>query len=111
MMVIEGGLEGEVVRPGIINFNVDNAEVMKYLEEFGHISLPLYVRPEGSGERPKLARSYKIPNKVFVTLHVGLWTFAPVQPENIEEHKMYSKYFFDAGVCFCKKGLSYESIY
>jgi len=30
---------------------------------------------------------------VFITLHVGLGTFKPVQTENIEEHKMHVEYY------------------
>ena len=31
--------------------------------------------------------------KTFVTLHVGLGTFAPVKADNIKEHKMHSEHF------------------
>ena len=32
-------------------------------------------------------------NIVYVTLHVGLGTFRPVNVENINEHKMHSEYY------------------
>ena len=112
-------LVGEIVRPGVIKFNVDSDRLTEIIGRIGHIPLPPYVTPEGQGERPKLARSYntvyakekgsaaaptagvhftekllnKIPNKVFVTLHVGLGTFAPVRSEEIENHVMHSEFF------------------
>ena len=115
----DSNLEGEIVRPGVIKFNVDSDRLTEIIGRIGHIPLPPYVTPEGQGERPKLARSYntvyakekgsaavptagfhftekllnKIPNKVFVTLHVGLGTFAPVRSEEIENHVMHSEFF------------------
>ena len=112
-------LVGEIVRPGVIKFNVDSDRLTEIIGRIGHIPLPPYVTPEGQGERPNLARSYntiyarekgsaaaptagfhftkelleKISNKAFVTLHVGQGTFAPVKTEKIEDHKMHYEYF------------------
>lgn len=57
-VIFDGNLEGKVVRPGVIKFNVDSDRLMKTINKIGHIPLPPYVTPEGRGERPKLVRRY-----------------------------------------------------
>ena len=54
----DSNLEGEIVRPGVIKFNVDSDRLTEIIGRIGHIPLPPYVTPEGQGERPNLARSY-----------------------------------------------------
>lgn len=88
------------------------------LEKLGKIPLPPYIKKElkdaeryqtvysrepGSSAAPTAGLHFtprlldevraKGVETVFVTLHVGLGTFRPVQVENIEDHKMHSEYF------------------
>ena len=59
----------------------------------------VYAKYEGSVAAPTAGLHFtnemldKIPNKAFVTLHVGAGTFQPVKTENISEHKMHSEYY------------------
>ncbi len=102
-------------------FEVSLPESLKletYLEKNGHIPIPPYIRKgedreedrksyqttfakiKGSTAAPTAGLHFseelleKIPNKAFVTLHVGLGTFKPVTSENILNHKMHSEQFF-----------------
>ena len=60
----------------------------------------IYARDEGSVAAPTAGFHFtqkmldRLPNKAFVTLHVGLGTFAPVKVENIEEHKMHAESYW-----------------
>ncbi len=63
----------------------------------------VYARDDGSKAAPTAglhftdrifeALSHKSIDKVELTLHVGLGTFAPVKTENISEHKIHSEWF------------------
>ena len=100
---LDGEVEIEISDPNIIT-------------KHGHMPLPPYIKredalddktryqtvyasPEGSVAAPTAGLHFtnellgKIPNKAFVTLHVGAGTFQPVKAENISEHKMHSEYY------------------
>ncbi|MDR0474439.1 MAG: tRNA preQ1(34) S-adenosylmethionine ribosyltransferase-isomerase QueA [Treponema sp.] len=107
-----GGTEGQAV------LRFDRAIDDKWLDRFGHIPLPPYIkRPDtgndteryqcvyasrtGSAAAPtaglhftgKLMEEFKEAGMetVFITLHVGLGTFLPVRTENIEDHVMHEE--------------------
>ena len=90
----------------------------EYLEKYGHIPLPPYIKREdragdadryqtvyaaklGSAAAPTAGLHFtadllgKLDNrgirKRFVTLHVGLGTFLPVRTENLEDHRMHKE--------------------
>ena len=86
------------------------------IKQIGHMPLPPYIKradetddrenyqtvyaqPEGSVAAPTAGLHFtkelldKIPNKAFVTLHVGAGTFQPVKTENLDEHKMHSEWY------------------
>lgn len=88
------------------------------IEEYGHMPLPPYIKREdneadketyqtvyansekkGSVAAPTAGLHFtdalleKIPNKAFVTLHVGAGTFQPVKTDNIHEHKMHAEWY------------------
>ncbi len=86
------------------------------IKQIGHMPLPpyikrddvaadqksyqtVYAKPEGSVAAPTAGLHFtdellaKIPNKAFVTLHVGAGTFQPVKTDNIDEHKMHSEWY------------------
>lgn len=118
-ILFDRGLEGSITSDGLMKFNKDNDQLMKLLKVIGHTPLPPYIAPSRLNAEPKIRQRYqtvyareigsaaaptagfhftkqlleKIPNKAFVTLHVGLGTFAPVKTEIIEEHKMHSEIF------------------
>ncbi len=99
-------------REWLVEFNVDN----KKLFSLGHVPLPPYIKKEskmsdyqtvyaknlGSVASPTAGLHFtkKLLNSLtkkgiqieFVTLHVGLGTFLPVETENILEHKMHSEW-------------------
>ena len=91
-------------------------ELVKILEEIGHIPLPPYIKrndekideieyqsvfakKEGAVAAPTASLHFtkelleKIKNKHYLTLHVGAGTFKPVEVENINEHIMHSEFF------------------
>ena len=95
-----------------------NGILMEILEELGTMPLPPYIHEKledqsryqtvyakevGSAAAPTAGLHFtkellqKIKDKgvniVYITLHVGLGTFRPVQVENIEEHEMHSEYY------------------
>ncbi|MEZ0324131.1 MAG: tRNA preQ1(34) S-adenosylmethionine ribosyltransferase-isomerase QueA [Hydrogenothermaceae bacterium] len=94
--------------------------VYQDLEKYGHIPLPPYIeRPveekdkelyqtvfakeEGSVASPTAGLHFtedlieklkkKGVNIAFITLHVGLGTFKPIQTDNITEHKMHEEFY------------------
>lgn len=95
-------------------------EVYSYLNQFGSIPLPPYIKRGatkadikdyqtvfahklGSAAAPTASLHFtkellkKLRDKGvetgFITLHVGLGTFAPVKAENLEEHPIHSEYY------------------
>ena len=95
---------------------VDFLELVKILEEIGHVPLPPYIKrgdektdeveyqtvfakKEGAVAAPTASLHFtkelldNIKNKHYLTLHVGAGTFKPVDVENIQEHKMHSEFF------------------
>lgn len=98
-----------------LDFSIDDLE--GYLEKFGMIPIPPYIRNGQSDEQDKVdyqtiysktvgsvaapTAGLHFTTNVFdslekkgiqicpVTLHVGMGTFAPVKSENIHEHKMH----------------------
>ncbi len=107
----------------LVRFSVP--DVTAYLDEFGIVPIPPYIREGQSDESDKTdyqtvyashkgsvaaptaglhftdevfsKLQKKNVDRAFVTLHVGPGTFAPVKAENILEHKMHSEeYFVDA---------------
>jgi len=96
--------------------NIDFLELVKILEEIGHIPLPPYIKrsdekidekeyqtvfakKEGAVAAPTASLHFtkellnKVKNKDYLTLHVGAGTFKPVEVEDITHHKMHSEFF------------------
>jgi S-adenosylmethionine:tRNA ribosyltransferase-isomerase len=94
---------------------------LELLERIGHIPLPpyirrageeadalryqtVYARESGSAAAPTAGLHFtesllarlreKGVETAFVTLHVGLGTFRPVQTDVIEEHRMHEEYYY-----------------
>lgn len=92
----------------------------KYIEKYGHMPLPPYIKREDKEEDEnryqtvysKITGSAAAPTAglhfteeiieslknsgieiCYVTLHVGMGTFKPIRSENIEEHKMHKEYY------------------
>lgn len=105
----EGLVHVELLYDGIL---------MEILDELGEMPLPPYIHEKlqdkdryqtvyakniGSAAAPTAGLHFtaelldKIKNKgvevLFVTLHVGLGTFRPVETENVLEHHMHSEYY------------------
>ena len=95
---------------------LDFYELIKILEEIGHVPLPPYIKredeeideveyqtvfakKEGAVAAPTASLHFtkelldKIEKKAFLTLHVGAGTFKPVEVEDIRFHKMHSEFF------------------
>ncbi len=130
-LYFDNGLESEVVEllddgSRVVKFQVKSKklkvksieflELVKILEEIGHIPLPPYIKrsdealdeseyqtvfakKEGAVAAPTASLHFtdellsKIKNKSYLTLHVGAGTFKPVDVEDIREHKMHSEFF------------------
>ncbi|MEK9200421.1 MAG: tRNA preQ1(34) S-adenosylmethionine ribosyltransferase-isomerase QueA, partial [Patescibacteria group bacterium] len=115
-----GGLVGEIVGDGLIKFNTDNRTLLRLINKIGQVPLPPYIDPSRSKLGAKQTRSRyqtvyarelgsaaaptagfhftselleKLPNKTFVTLHVGLGTFLPVKTTNILDHHMHAEHY------------------
>ncbi len=106
-----------VVQNNRLIFNLQSDQLKTKIYNIGHTPLPPYMTPPSQVEEPKIRQTYqtvyaknegsvaaptagfhftkelleKIPNKAYLTLHVGLGTFRPVKTENIEEHQMHSE--------------------
>lgn len=100
------------------------------IEKYGHMPLPPYIKREdaaadkqtyqtvyaehkGSVAAPTAGLHFtdellaKLPNKAFVTLHVGAGTFQPVKTDDVREHKMHSEWYeispeTEAAIANCK---------
>lgn len=125
-LLFDKGLMAEVIEllpdgSRIVDFRLNNKslsflELVKILEEIGHVPLPPYIKrndekideveyqsvfaqKEGAVAAPTASLHFtkelleKIKNKHYLTLHVGAGTFKPVEVENIKEHKMHSEFF------------------
>jgi S-adenosylmethionine:tRNA ribosyltransferase-isomerase len=107
----------------LIGFNQAGAALERTMEKIGHVPLPPYIKriselsqdkqsyqtvfadegKRGSVAAPTAGLHFtdrllkKIKDKgvriEYVTLHVGLGTFAPVKTENIAEHKMHAEWY------------------
>jgi len=103
-----------------ISFNREN--LAEYLNEYAKIPIPPYIRNGESDELDKsdyqtvfaknigsvaaptaglhftedVFKSLQEKNieRAYVTLHVGLGTFAPVKTDNLQDHKMHSENYF-----------------
>ena len=118
----EGKLKAECVEvrdEGIRSFKLFYSGILyEILDELGEMPLPPYIHEKledkdryqtvyakniGSAAAPTAGLHFtnellsKIKNKgvivTYITLHVGLGTFRPVNVENIKEHKMHSEFF------------------
>ncbi|MGA2910954.1 MAG: tRNA preQ1(34) S-adenosylmethionine ribosyltransferase-isomerase QueA [Candidatus Microgenomates bacterium] len=113
---------GQEGMTAIINTKMDKDAVLKLLKVFGNTPLPPYIhtketegklRKEYQTVYAKLTGSVAAPTAGFhfterlltrlkkkgvqieyVTLHVGIGTFAPVKTKTLEEHKMHEEEFF-----------------
>lgn len=117
---LEGKVIDKKGKISTIEFNLNGEEFFKEIEKIGHTPLPpyikkiddqsdkinyqtVYAKPVGSVAAPTAGLHFtknllsQIKAKgveiVEVTLHVGLGTFAPVESENIEDHKIHSEYY------------------
>jgi len=105
----------------LIKTKLKKDELFYLLQKFGKTPLPPYIKTNqkesllrkqyqtiyaqktGSVAAPTAGFHFtkrlirKLKNKgvkiEFVTLHVGLGTFAPIKSENLEDHKIHSEYF------------------
>ena len=111
----------KVYGQGLLEFNSDGSEFIRYLEKLGVMPLPPYIaskrkaddydkldyqtvfaRKLGSVAAPTASLHFDDPllDKIrdagveisFVTLHVGAGTFLPVKDEDIKKHKMHAEY-------------------
>jgi len=105
---------------GFVKLLFECDDFWESLERFGHTPLPpyikrgddkadaeryqtVYAKEKGSAAAPTAGLHFTEEllgrvrdmgvETVFVTLHVGLGTFRPVQTENIEDHKMHEEYY------------------
>ena len=109
----------EIKEEGIIVYKFEYKGIFyEILDKLGTMPLPpyihekledqsryqtVYAKEEGSAAAPTAGLHFtkellnKIEKKgikiVYITLHVGLGTFRPVNVENINEHKMHSEYY------------------
>ncbi|MBN2657696.1 MAG: tRNA preQ1(34) S-adenosylmethionine ribosyltransferase-isomerase QueA [Spirochaetales bacterium] len=119
-----GELTGEILEEGGTNIRTvrfDRDIDDDYLDEYAHIPLPPYIKREdelmdssryqsvfseitGSVAAPTASLHFteKLLDRIkakgadiaYVTLHVGLGTFAPVRTENLLDHEMHKEEFY-----------------
>jgi len=115
-IIIKNNLDGT----WLIQFNKKDKEMMKVVEKIGHTPLPPYIKSEAKKDKKTYQTVYADNKKVgsvaaptagfhftptiikkikkkgiqfeYITLHVGLGTFAPVKVKNIKKHKMHSEW-------------------
>jgi S-adenosylmethionine:tRNA ribosyltransferase-isomerase len=103
----------------LIEFNKNKKELMKIAERIGKAPTPPYIKNLPAGVKQKYQTVFAQPDKTgsvaaptaglhftksllkkikdkgvqieYITLHVGLGTFAPVKVNNIKKHKMHSE--------------------
>ncbi|NPA55887.1 MAG: tRNA preQ1(34) S-adenosylmethionine ribosyltransferase-isomerase QueA [Epsilonproteobacteria bacterium] len=98
------------------NNKLDFTALLPILQKIGHVPLPPYINRSdeeldeveyqtifaknyGAVAAPTASLHFtkelleQIPNKHFLTLHVGAGTFKPVDVDNILQHKMHSEFF------------------
>ena len=103
-----------------VSFVLDGIEIFTFLDQYGEVPLPLYIKRERTNEQDfsryqtvysfekgsvaaptaglhftsELLEKIRAKNIEiqFVTLHVGAGTFLPVKTEDIKDHKMHSEY-------------------
>ncbi|MEK7067732.1 MAG: tRNA preQ1(34) S-adenosylmethionine ribosyltransferase-isomerase QueA [Patescibacteria group bacterium] len=103
----------------LVQFNKSKQEVMKIAEKIGQTPTPPYIKKLPAGVKRKYQTVFAAANKVgsvaaptagfhftknllaklkrrgvkiiYLTLHVGLGTFAPVKVDNIKKHKMHGE--------------------
>ena len=114
-----GGDELEVVEElGDGHWVVEGRDVRGTMERHGRMPLPPYIRPTASAERAYQTVYARNPGSaaaptagfhfteevldeaegagaeiVWVTLHVGTGTFAPIRTEKLEEHRMHAEFY------------------
>lgn len=109
---------GNANEPRIIQFNKQGSELIEIIATIGQMPTPPYVKSVltdpslyqtvyakefGSAAAPTAGLHFTEPlleairakgvRTVFVTLHVGLGTFQPVQSQKVEDHHMHSEWF------------------
>lgn len=98
---------------------LDFAALLPELERIGHVPLPPYIKRSDTEQdhhdyqplfaskegavaaptaslhfTPELFKQMEAAHKThYLTLHVGIGTFKPVETENIRDHKMHSEYY------------------
>lgn len=117
---LEGHLlpPGATTQPRVIQFTKQGSELVEIIATIGQMPIPPYVKSVltdpslyqtvyakefGSAAAPTAGLHFTEPllkkirakgvRTIFVTLHVGLGTFQPVQSQNVEDHHMHSEWF------------------
>ncbi len=105
-----------------VEFNLNNKAMMSIVNEIGSVPLPPYIKREKQkrGDKKNYQTVYADENKIgsvaaptagfhftpellkkikakgiqieYITLHVGLGTFAPVKTDDITKHKMHAEF-------------------
>jgi S-adenosylmethionine:tRNA ribosyltransferase-isomerase len=119
-MQIEGGPSAQIVEAldGALHLVQFDEAIEPFLREIGHVPLPpyihtplldperyqtVYARYSGSAAAPTAGLHFT-PNLIaslqqsgvqvaYVTLHVGLDTFAPVVEESVEDHRIHTEWY------------------